>query len=83
MYFACIVLFKGESESSSEKLLTCRSIKYLKVLTNEKSGGLKDVAFDKSPFKLFTWRISTKSVQAPSCKRPETIPSEPCFCHLK
>jgi hypothetical protein len=29
----------------------------LKVLTNEKRGGLKVVAFDKSPFKLFTLRI--------------------------
>jgi hypothetical protein len=44
----------------------------LKVLTNEKRGGLKVVAFDKSPFKLFTLRFSTKSVQAPSCKRPKT-----------
>ncbi len=30
------------------------------------------VAFDESPFKLFTLRFSTKSVQAPSCKRPKT-----------
>ncbi len=45
---------------------------YLKLLTNEKRGGLKVVAFDKSPFKLFTLRFSTKSVQAPSCKRPNT-----------
>jgi hypothetical protein len=44
----------------------------LKVLTNENRGGLKVVAFDKSPFKLFTLRFSTKSVQAPSCKRPKT-----------
>jgi hypothetical protein len=43
---------------------------YLKVLTNGKRGGLKVVAFDKSPLKLFTLRFSTKSVQAPSCKRP-------------
>ncbi len=43
----------------------------LKVLTNEKRGGLKVVAFDKSPFKLFTLRFSTKSVQAPSCGRPK------------
>jgi hypothetical protein len=46
--------------------------KPLKVLTNDKRGGLKVVAFDKSQFKLFTLRISTKSVQAPSCKRPKT-----------
>jgi hypothetical protein len=44
----------------------------LKVLTNKKRGGLKVVAFDKSPFKLFTLRFSTKSVQVPSCERPKT-----------
>ncbi len=44
----------------------------VKVLTNEKRGGLKVVGFDKSPFKLSTLRFSTKSVQAPSCKRPKT-----------
>ncbi len=47
-------------------------LKILKVLANEKRGGLKVVVFDKSPFKLFTLRFSTKSVQAPSCKRPKT-----------
>ncbi len=47
---------------------------YLKVLTNEKRGGLKVVAFDRSPFKLFTLRFSNKSVQAPSCDRPRTAP---------
>ncbi len=45
---------------------------YLKVLTNEKRGGLKEVAFDRSPFKVFSLRFSKKSVQAPSCKRPKT-----------
>jgi hypothetical protein len=44
----------------------------LKVLSNGKRGGLKVEAFDKSPFKLFTLRFSTESVQAPSCKRPKT-----------
>ncbi len=44
----------------------------LKVLTNEKRGGLKVAAFDRSPFKLFSLRFSAKSVQAPSCERPET-----------
>ncbi len=43
-----------------------------KVLTSEKIGGLKVVACDRSPFKLFKLRFSNKSVQAPSCKRPET-----------
>jgi hypothetical protein len=53
----------------------CRDIDgflYLKVLANEKRGVLKVVVFDKSPFKLFTLRFSTKFVQAPSCKRPKT-----------
>jgi hypothetical protein len=39
-----------------------------------KRGGLKVVAFDRSPFKLFTLRFSNKSVQAPSCERPRTAP---------
>ncbi len=34
----------------------------LKVLTNEKRGGLKVLAFDRSPFKLFSLRFSAKSV---------------------
>ncbi len=29
----------------------------LKVLTNEKRGGLKVIAFDKSPFKLFILKL--------------------------
>ncbi len=44
----------------------------LKVLSNEKRGNLKVVAFDRSPFKLFTLRFSNKSMQAPSCERPRT-----------
>jgi len=47
---------------------------YLKVLTNEKRGGLKVVAFGRSPFKLFMLRFSNKSVQYPSCERPRTAP---------
>jgi hypothetical protein len=46
----------------------------LKILTIEKRGGLKEVTFDRSPFKLFTLRFSNKSVQAPSCERPRTAP---------
>ncbi len=38
----------------------------IKGLTNEKRGGLKVVAFDRSPFKLFTQRFLNKLVQAPS-----------------
>ncbi len=45
---------------------------YLKVLSSEKRGNLKVVAFDRSPFKLFTLRFSNKSVQTPSCERPRT-----------
>ncbi len=45
---------------------------HLKVLTNEKRGRLKVVAFDRSPFKLFSLKFSTKSVQTPSCERPKT-----------
>ncbi len=43
---------------------------YLKVLTNEKRGGLKVIAFDRSPVKLV--RFSNKSVNAPSSERPKT-----------
>jgi hypothetical protein len=43
-----------------------------KVVTNEKKGGLEVVAFDRSPFKLFTLRFSNKLVQAPSSERPKT-----------
>ncbi len=44
----------------------------LKVLTNEKRGGLKVVALDRPPFKLFTLRFSNKSVQAPTSEMPKT-----------
>ena len=36
----------------------------LKVLTNEKRGGLKVATFDRSPFKLCSLKFSAKSVQA-------------------
>ena len=51
----------------------------LKVLTNDKRGGLKVVPFDKSPFKLFTLRFSNKLVQVPSCERPKTAPRTLCL----
>ncbi len=44
----------------------------LKVLTNEKKGGLAVVSFDRSGFKLFSLRFSNKSMQAPSCERNKT-----------
>jgi hypothetical protein len=56
----------------SQSWLSFRNYVSLKVLTNEKRGGLKVVVFDRSPFKLFTLRFSNKSVQAPSSERPKT-----------
>jgi hypothetical protein len=44
----------------------------LKVLTNEKRGGLAVVSFDRSRFKLISRKISNKFVQAPSCESPRT-----------
>jgi hypothetical protein len=49
-----------------------REKSYLKVLTNEKRGGVKEVAFDMSCFKLFTLKFSNKSVQSSSCERCKT-----------
>ncbi len=54
----------------------------VKVLTNEKRGGLSVVSFDRSPFKLFSLEFSNKLVQAPSCERPKLL-HEPCFYHLQ
>jgi hypothetical protein len=47
---------------------------FLKVLINEKRGGLSVVSFEKSPFKLFSLKFSNKLVQAPSCERHKTAP---------
>jgi hypothetical protein len=47
---------------------------FLKVLTNEKRGGLSVVSFDRSPFKLFSLKFSKRLVQAPSCERNKTAP---------
>ena len=44
----------------------------LKILTNEKRGGLRIISFDRSPFKLFSRKFSKESVQAPSCERHKT-----------
>ncbi len=48
-------------------------ITILKVLTNEKRGGLRVVSFDRSCFKLFSLLFSNKSMQAPSCERHKTV----------
>ncbi len=53
-------------------LFFCNFASDLKVSTNEKRGGLKVVALDRSPLKVFSLRFSKKSVQGPSCKRPKT-----------
>ncbi len=45
----------------------------LKVLTNEKRGGLRVISCDRSPFKVFLRKFSKESVQAPSCERHKTI----------
>ncbi len=44
----------------------------LKVLTNEKRGGLGVVFFDRSPFQLLSLKFSNKSVQALFFERPKT-----------
>jgi hypothetical protein len=44
----------------------------LKVSTNEKKGGLEVVAFDRSPFKLYTLRFLNKSALVSSSERPKT-----------
>jgi hypothetical protein len=53
---------------------------YLKVLNNEKKGGLEVVAFDRSPFKPFHAEIFKQIGTDP---HPLRGFSEPCFCHLK
>ena len=49
----------------------------LKVLTNEKRGGLTVVSLDRSRFKLILRKFSNKSVQAPSCERHKTTQRTP------
>jgi hypothetical protein len=62
--------------------MKCLVLEMLKVLTNEKRGGLELAAFDRSPFKLFSLKFSNKSVQAPSCERHKTAPRT-LFYHLQ
>jgi len=40
-----------------------------KGIDHEKTGGLKVVELDRSPFKLLTLKFSNKSVQSSSCER--------------
>ncbi len=65
---------KGEQSANKFRKSQIRKFSGLKALTNENRGGLKEVSFDRSPFKLFTLRFSNKSVEAPSCERPKTAP---------
>ncbi len=61
------------SPPSQHSSCTC-SDRYLKVLTFdqwEKRWVESSIRY-RSPFKLFSLRFSTKSVQAPSCERPKT-----------
>ncbi len=52
--------------------LKCLLDRPLKVLTNEKRGGLRVISFDRSPFKLISRKFSEESVQAPLCERHKT-----------
>ncbi len=51
---------------------SCQILMDLKVLTNEKRGGLPVVSFDRPGYKLFSRWFSNKSMQAPSCERHKT-----------
>ncbi len=53
-------------------VILCMCTFALKVLTNEKRGGLTVVSFDRSDFKLFTLKFPNKSVQSSSCERHKT-----------
>jgi hypothetical protein len=66
---------KGEERKRKEEIKKqFLKVKYccLKVLTNEKRGGVRVVSFGRPPFKLFSQKFSNKSVQALSCERPKT-----------
>ncbi len=63
---------KSHSRIKLISLLADWKIRSLKLLTNEKRGGLRVILFDRSPFELFSRKFSKESVQAPSCERPRT-----------
>ncbi len=56
----------------SDVILRACQASLLKVLTNQKRGGLTVVSFERSRFKLLSRKFSKKLVQAPSCERPKT-----------
>jgi hypothetical protein len=49
----------------------------LKVLINEKRGGVRVISYDRPPFKLLSQKFSKESVQAPSCERHKTTQRTP------
>ncbi len=58
---------------ASAFVLIVRFSVFLKVLTNEKRGGLRVISFDRPPFKkLISRKFSKESVQAPSCESHKT-----------
>ncbi len=63
----------AQGRSFGQQYKRCNSPS-LKVLTNEKRGGLAVVTFDRYRFKLFSRKFSNKFVLAPSCERPKTAP---------
>jgi hypothetical protein len=56
---------------------SCRVTCLLKVLTNEKRGGVRVISFDRPPFKLLSRKFSKESVQTPSCERHKTTQRTP------
>ncbi len=53
----------------------------LKVLTNEKRGGLKEASFDRSRFKLLTLKFSNKFVQTTFASVQHTLPG--CLSRIR
>jgi hypothetical protein len=66
----CGLIKVSKFQAQNLKKRMCPQIN--KLFKGEKRGGLKVVAFDRSPFKLSMLRFSNKSVQAPSCERHRT-----------
>ncbi len=76
-YHFFLVLYSGFipscfTISTSQESPTNAKFSLLKVLTNEKRGGLRVISFDRSPFKLFSRKFWKESVQGPSCERHKT-----------
>jgi hypothetical protein len=67
---------------NSSTLNTVKAKPILKVLTNEKRGVLREISFNRSPFKLFLRKFSKESVQAHPLRGLELL-REPCLYHLQ